>query len=93
VDNLINANNLINASRRFRAVRPVTTAGHKFPVGASVVCRIGVRSEALRFKIVRQMPDGGFGLQYRLKSVVDGHERVALEAAVELPRPRDGADE
>lgn len=53
---------VINANRRFRAIRPVTPAGHKFAVGASVICRTGIRSEALRFEVVRQMPDGGFGL-------------------------------
>jgi hypothetical protein len=81
---------VINAGGRFRATRQAAIAGHKFPVGASVVCRIGVRSEALRFEVLRQMPDGGFGFQYRLKAVADGHERVALESALAFPGPDDG---
>jgi len=34
---------------------------------------------------VRHLPDGGQGLQYRLKSETDGHERVTFEAALEKP--------
>lgn len=67
----------------------MAAAAHKFAVGASVVHRVGTRSEAMLFEIVRQMPDGGFGFQYRLKSVADGHERVAPETALELPAPAD----
>ena len=41
--------------------------------------------------MVRHLPDGGRGLQYRLKSVTDGHERTTFEAALEIPAPMDTA--
>jgi hypothetical protein len=80
---------VINAGGRFRGARIISPAAHKFAVGMSVIHRIGHRSEKAFFRIVRQLPDGGHGLQYRLKSAADGHERVALEATLESPAPED----
>jgi hypothetical protein len=73
---------VISASRRFR-----TVATHKFAIGASVLHKIGLRSEKALFHVVRHMPDSGGGLQYRLKSATDGHERVAPEGSLEHPAP------
>jgi hypothetical protein len=77
--------NLVNP--RLRALRSVSAPTHKYAVGASVIHRIGFQSQQALFHVVRQMPDGGFGLQYRLKSVTDGHERVVLETSLEKPAP------
>lgn len=76
---------VINASGRFPNVRPVRSATHKFSVGARVIHRIGHRSEKASFKVTTQLPDGGQGLQYRIRSDRDGHERVAVESALERP--------
>ncbi len=80
---------LTNAGRRFRGSQIVSTASHKYAVGASVTCAMGYRSEKALFRVVRHLPDGGQGLQYRLKSVSDGHERMAFEAALENPPTGD----
>jgi hypothetical protein len=54
---------------------------HKYKIGQSVM----FTSSALHlkplgaFKIVRILPIEGGILQYRVKSVTDGHERVVLE--------------
>jgi hypothetical protein len=80
---------VINARGRFRGGRIVPSATHKFAVGASVIHRIGHQSEKVLFHVVRHLPDGGQGLQYRLKSAADGHERVAFEATLEQPKPED----
>jgi hypothetical protein len=68
---------------RRRAPRNRIEATHKFPVGAHVVCEIGVRAEKAPCEITRLLPDGGAGLQYRIKDVRDGVERVVTESAVE----------
>ena len=80
---------VINAVGRFRGGRIIPAATHKFAVDAPVVHRIGHLSERVLFRIVRHLPDGGQGLQYRLKSEADGHERVTFEAALEQPKPED----
>jgi hypothetical protein len=82
---------VIYAGRRFPRGRIVSPVAHKFAVGASVICPIGHRSEKGLFQVVRHLPDGGQGLQYRLKSVADGHERMAFEAALEVPPPANAA--
>ena len=82
---------VICAGRRFPRGRIVSPVGHKFAVGASVICPIGFRSEKGLFQVVRHLPEGGQGLQYRLKSVADGHERTAFEAALEIPPTMDAA--
>ena len=78
---------VIYAGRRFPRGRIVGPLTHKFAVGAAVICPLGHRSEKGLFHVVRHLPDGGQGLQYRLKSVSDGHERTAFEAALENPPP------
>ncbi|ARN79758.1 hypothetical protein [Methylocystis bryophila] len=77
---------VISAAGRFRgAARIFSPASHKFAVGASVVYRMGHQSEKVLFRVLRHLPDGGQGLQYRLKCETDGHERVTFEAALEHP--------
>jgi hypothetical protein len=73
------------AERRARETRPRNSSvvTHKFPVGASVFHRVGGRSEKVAFKIIRLLPDGGEGLQYRIKGERDGQERVVTEANIE----------
>lgn len=57
-------------------VRP--TIGHKFSIGAQV----GRIEGGPAFHVTRQLPDGGQGLQYRIKSDHDGHERVVVESTL-----------
>jgi len=73
----------MNPRERYRNARPRTTATHKFPVGAHVVHRLGVRSEKDSYKVTRHLPDGGQGLQYRIRADRDGQERVVVESALE----------
>ncbi|ARN82090.1 hypothetical protein MCBRY_002988 [Methylocystis bryophila] len=83
---------VIYAGGRFPRGRIVSPVTHKYAVGASVICPFGHRSEKGLFEVMRHLPDdGGRGLQYRLKSVTDGHERTAFEAALEIPPPLDAA--
>ncbi|WP_298421344.1 hypothetical protein [Rhodoblastus sp.] len=59
-------------------VRPnVSSAAHKFAVGALVTMVGG--SERTMFKVTRHLPDGGSGLQYRIKNEGENYERVAIE--------------
>jgi hypothetical protein len=58
-------------------------SAHKFSVGQSVRFspdrnqrEIAVRGS---FTVVRLLPEDGSGFQYRVKSQLDGHERVARE--------------
>jgi hypothetical protein len=66
-----------------QAPRNRVVAAHKFAVGASVMHGVGGRTEKSPFKITRQMPDGGDGFQYRIKSDRDGQERIVTEATLE----------
>lgn len=77
------------ARERYRNLRPTPAATHKFAVGAHVVHKAGVRSERAFFRVTRQLPDGGQGLQYRIRSDQDGHERVTIESALERPARKD----
>ena len=55
---------------------------HKYAVGQSVRFspdRLQQSTSRGRFKIVRQLPESANVLQYRVKSQVDGHERVVRE--------------
>ncbi len=70
-------------SAREQTPRNKPAATHKFALGASVFHRVGGRSERAAFKITRLLPDGGEGLQYRIKGERDGHERVVTEGALE----------
>lgn len=61
-------------------------AAHKFPLGAHVVCEVGLRPEKALVLITRLLPDGGAGFQYRIKGERDGVERVVTESAIEQPQ-------
>jgi hypothetical protein len=63
--------------------RVKVAATHKFDVGAHVFHSIGARSERASFQVTRQLPDGGAGLQYRIKGARDGLERVVTESSLE----------
>jgi hypothetical protein len=67
-----------------KALRGIGAARHKYSVG-NVVSLIG-RAEQATFKVTRQLPDGGSGLQYRIKSEREDYERVATEALLTLVR-------
>jgi hypothetical protein len=60
-------------------------AAHKFAIGQSIrftpdrYDRHQLTPVKSRFKIVRLLPETGSVLQYRVKSQVDGHERVVRE--------------
>jgi hypothetical protein len=56
---------------------------HKYALGAFVLHRTGARSEKASFRVTRQLPDGGVGLQYRIKGERDGIERVVSESELE----------
>jgi hypothetical protein len=55
----------------------------KFAVGEKVLYSPDVtqdrQSGTSFFEVVRLMPDEGAGLSYRIRSVTDGHERIARE--------------
>jgi hypothetical protein len=70
------------SARRMRP-RNQSTASHKFSIGAFVLHRFGVRAEKAPFRVTRQLPDGGMGLQYRIKGERDGVERVVTESELE----------
>jgi hypothetical protein len=54
---------------------------HRFSVGQRVSYSPGFpdRAKAGRFEIVRLLPQTGSVFQYRVKSQIDGHERVVRE--------------
>jgi len=59
---------------------------HQFRSGQFVrLCR-SIRSGAIEgdYEIVRQLPDEGGELQYRIKSMREPYERVAKESDLEL---------
>jgi hypothetical protein len=72
-----------DARERFRRARMVATPTHRFDVGVHVSCKAGPNAERGLFRITRRLPDGGQGLQYRIRSDRDGHERVVAESALE----------
>lgn len=55
---------------------------HKYAVGQTFRFLPGVQSAALRgsYEIVRLLPAEANDYQYRVKSVLDGHERVVKES-------------
>ncbi|PPD45344.1 MAG: hypothetical protein CTY15_04530 [Methylocystis sp.] len=73
----------INARERHRNVRSTSVATHKFNIGVHVACKVGFSSERGLFRVTRHLPDGGQGLQYRIKADRDGQERVVLESTLE----------
>ena len=61
-------------------------ATHKFAVGQALHFSPGPggdRNGKGRYKVVRQLPEAGGIFQYRIKSEVDGHERVVREDQTE----------
>lgn len=68
---------------RHQRLRNKVTPTHKFRIGAHVLHRIGVRSEKAPFLVMGQLPDGGAGLQYRVKGERDGVERVVTKSSIE----------
>lgn len=64
-----------------KARRSIVAESHKFAVG-TFVSLIG-RAEQATYKVTRQLPDGGSGPQYRIKSEREDYERVAFEALLD----------
>ena len=61
-------------------------AMHKFAVGQALHFSPGLGEDSKRkgrYKVVRQLPEAGNTLQYRIRSEVDGHERVVRENQIE----------
>ena|SRR6266446_1832165 len=61
-------------------------ATHKFAVGQALHFSPGLGGDNKgkgRYKVVRQLPETGGIFQYRIKSEVDGHERVVREDQTE----------
>jgi hypothetical protein len=59
---------------------------HKFAVGQTLHFSPGLGGDSKsrgRYKVVRQLPETGGMLQYRIKSEMDGHERVVREDQAE----------
>lgn len=73
----------LDSRERYRNARARSPEAHKFAVGARVSHRVGVRSEKDIFCVTRLLPNGGAGLQYRIKADRDGQERVVVESALE----------
>jgi hypothetical protein len=63
--------------------KPTVMKSHHFSVGALVAFRAPSAGERINFRVTRQLPDGGQGFQYRIRSERDGQERVAIEANLE----------
>jgi hypothetical protein len=64
-------------------------ATHKFAVGQALYFSPGIGGESKskgRYKVVRQLPETGNMLQYRIKSEMDGQERVVREDQIEKHR-------
>jgi hypothetical protein len=60
---------------------------HKYKAGQKVTLapnKYGVDRQDEPFEIVRALPEEHGVYQYRLKSIVDGHERVAMEAELAM---------
>ncbi|MCI0600058.1 MAG: hypothetical protein L0Y50_12980 [Beijerinckiaceae bacterium] len=73
----------ISSLARNQAHSNGVTATHRFPVGTHVFHKTGVQSGKERFRITRLLPDGGAGLQYRIKGETEGFERVVTESSLE----------
>ena len=61
-------------------------AMHKFSVGQALQFTPGLGEDSKskgRYKVVRQLPETSNMLQYRIKSEMDGQERVVREDQVE----------
>lgn len=73
----------IDLRERYRRAKIVAAPTHKFDIGVHVACKPGPFAQRGYFRVVRRLPDGGQGLQYRIRSDQDGHERVVAENALE----------
>jgi len=65
-------------------------ATHKFSIGQALQFSPGLGQDSKakgRYKVVRQLPETGNVLQYRIKSEVDGRERVVREDQIERRKP------
>lgn len=71
----------VNARERHRSAKAVAAPTHAFEEGIHVSYRSGPSAEL--YRVTRRLPDGGQGLQYRIRSDRDGRERVALESALQ----------
>jgi hypothetical protein len=71
-----------NDNSRYRTLKPTVVPSHRFAVGGMVAFRASAAGALEQFRVTRLLPDGGQGLQYRIHSERDGHERVVLEAAL-----------
>ena len=73
-------------SGRGEGNREQTMEQYKFKAGQSVELRgrAGAWLPSGLFNVVRTLPSDGRQNQYRLKSVKDGHERVATEGEIVL---------
>ncbi len=63
---------------------------HKFQVGDTCHFRPSAFDRKARqgfYEVVRLLPAEGSGHQYRIKSMVDGHERVVNEAQLSGDAP------
>ena len=61
-------------------------ASHKFAVGQTLRFSPSLGEDSRRkgrYKVVRQVPETGGIFQYRIKSEMDGHERVVREDQTE----------
>jgi hypothetical protein len=61
-------------------------ATHKFTIRQALQFSPGRGEDSSRrghYKVVRQLPEPGNVLQYRIKSKMDGHERVVREGQLE----------
>jgi hypothetical protein len=81
--------NSASRSPRRPAQRISATRAHKFAIGVRVTQKFGAGTGSDSFSVTRHLPDGGAGLQYRMKRDRDGRERVAVESALELVAQED----
>ena len=64
-------------------------ATHKFTVGQTLHFSPGPGEDNKskgRYKVVRQLPETGNMLQYRIKNEIDGQERIVREDQIERRR-------
>ncbi|ARN82094.1 hypothetical protein MCBRY_002984 [Methylocystis bryophila] len=72
----------VNARERHRSAKAVAAPTHAFEEGVHVSYRSSGPS-AESYRVTRRLPDGGHGLQYRIRSDRDGQERVVIESALQ----------
>jgi hypothetical protein len=71
-----------------------TTVGHLYRVGEMVILDSGagyfLKSDEA-FTVLAQLPPSGTDLQYRIKSISEPYQRVAMEHQLTRAAPRDGS--